>query len=149
MGSLSDLRGKSVDLDVNAFIYFLEDYAPLSSLISSIFQEIEVGRMVGVTSELSLAELLVKPLRDGKLDAAARYQELLTDGEQLRVMPVSRDVLIAAARVRAAQGIKLPDAIHLATAEHFHCATFLTNDRRLGFFQSVPVTILSEMKVEP
>jgi predicted nucleic acid-binding protein len=45
-----------------------------------------------------------------------------------------RDVLIEAARLRANVNIKLPDAIHAATALLTQCSTFVTNDRR---FQNV------------
>jgi predicted nucleic acid-binding protein len=64
MGSLSDLGGASVYLDANVFIYFLEGFAPASDFLGRLFAEIDAGRIRGVTSELTLAELLVKPIRD-------------------------------------------------------------------------------------
>jgi predicted nucleic acid-binding protein len=48
------------------------------------------------------------------------------------VQPVSRDVLIEAAGLRAHRAsIKLPDAIHIATARMSSCTFFVSDDRRL------------------
>lgn len=47
-------------------------------------------------------------------------------------MLVDRDILITAARLRAEQGLKLPDAIHAATAQLTHCERWLTNDARFS-----------------
>jgi hypothetical protein len=41
------------------------------------------------------------------------------------VLPVSREILIRAAGIRARDKLKLPDAIHFATAEIGRCNTFL------------------------
>lgn len=44
-------------------------------------------------------------------------------------MPVTRDLLLDAARLRAETRLRLPDAIHMATATRFGCRCFLTEDR--------------------
>ena len=49
----------------------------------------------------------------------------------LAMVPVSRTILIDAARLRANSGLRLPDAIHVATAVAAGCPIFLSNDRRL------------------
>ncbi|MBD0385183.1 MAG: PIN domain-containing protein [Nostoc sp. C3-bin3] len=55
------------------------------------------------------------------------------------MIPVNRQVLIEAAQLRASINIKLPDAIHAATALLAQCSTFLTNNQR---FRSVPVSVI-------
>jgi predicted nucleic acid-binding protein len=56
---------------------------------------------------------------------------LLQDHRLLTVGPVTREILIEAARLRGLSRIKLPDAIHAATALQKGCSSFLTNDDRL------------------
>lgn len=86
-----------------------------------------------LTSELSLAEILVKPLQNHDIDLVIVYNSLLAGAEQnqIETLPVSREILGFAARVRnRKQGIKLPDAIHIATAEHAGCSHIFTGDKR-------------------
>jgi predicted nucleic acid-binding protein len=47
------------------------------------------------------------------------------------VIPIDRSILVDAAHYRARLGIKLPDAIHVATAVAAGCEIFLSNDRKI------------------
>ena len=61
-------------------------------------------------------------------------------------LEVSREVLIEAARMLAvANTLRLPDAIHGATARLTECETFLTNDRRLVAIPEIEIVLLSEL----
>ena len=73
----------------------------------------------------------MKPFALDREDAVAAYTELLTPSDRLAVLPVDRAILVEAARQRAALGMHMPDAIHVATALAADCDLFLTNDRRL------------------
>lgn len=131
MARLAAILGGTVYLDANIFIYAVEGYAPEEAFLRELFAALEDGRFTAVTSELSLAEVLVKPFELGREDVAAAYTELLTPSERLAVLPVDRAILSEAARQRATLGMRLPDAIHVATALAAGCELFLTNDRRL------------------
>jgi len=61
------------------------------------------------------------------------------------VVPVSREVLIAAAHLRADANLKLPDAIHVATAQLTGCEQFLTNDTHVPTLRGFTVRLLSEL----
>ncbi|MGQ7792068.1 type II toxin-antitoxin system VapC family toxin [Faunimonas sp. B44] len=82
-------------------------------------------------SELTLAEVLVDPLRRHDRSRAALFGEILTGDDWLQVVPVSRTILVRSAEVRAALGNKLPDAIHVATAMDCSCNVLVSSDRRL------------------
>lgn len=87
-------------------------------------------------SELALSEVLVGPFkkRNESIDGpvASGFVRLLSADGPLTVVPIDRDVLISAARARAeVPSIKLPDAIHLATATLSNCTHFVTGDQRL------------------
>lgn len=61
------------------------------------------------------------------------------------MIPVSRQILIEAAKLRASINIKLPDAIHAATALLTQSSTFLTNDQRFRNVPDLLVILLSEI----
>jgi predicted nucleic acid-binding protein len=94
-------------------------------------RQLDAGKLEAVTSELSVAECLVKPLRDRAEKIVAAYLRFLDGRPTLPLLPIDRDILLTAARLRASLDIRLPDAIHVATALRAHCSIFLTNDKRL------------------
>ncbi|MEX6508789.1 type II toxin-antitoxin system VapC family toxin [Jiella sp. M17.18] len=118
----------TVYLDSNALISFVEvDDDPVIRL----FDVVEPGMAKLFTSELSLSEVLVGPLRDGDHSLVAAYEEFLISDESLTVLPIDRAVLRDAARLRAAFGGKTPDAIHVATAIASNCNVIVSSDQRL------------------
>ncbi|MGH6913333.1 MAG: type II toxin-antitoxin system VapC family toxin [Geminicoccales bacterium] len=131
MGGVDALAGKVVDLDANVFVYAVEGFAEHQGFIDELFRSIDSGHVSAVTSELTLAEVLIKPLETRRHDVAAVYEELLQSSEHLNVVPIDRAILISAARHRADLGVKLPDAIHVATAIAVGCDVLLSNDQKL------------------
>lgn len=95
--------------------------------------------VVFVVSEILLAEVLVRPLREGNLELARFYRRLLTDLRSFRMVPVTRSVLLEAARLRSASRLKLADAIHLATAVRQGCKALVTLDAEFASSGSVAV----------
>ena len=144
MGLLNSLHGDRIYLDVNVWIYGLEGYPDFLVDLTALFQAIEQGRLTAVTSELSLAEALVKPMKDQNLAAQAIYQQAISDRDHVEVLPVDRKILIQSAQLRTTNKLKLPDAIHLATAISSNCSTFLTNDKGFCTAKQLPVVILSD-----
>jgi predicted nucleic acid-binding protein len=81
------------------------------------------------TSELTLAEVLVRALRFGDSTSAMGMDNVVTSSEWLEVATVSRAVLRNAALLRASHAtLKLPDAIHIASAIELRCTHLLTAD---------------------
>jgi predicted nucleic acid-binding protein len=120
----------TVYLDTNIFVIAFETLDTKSELLSEIFGHVDSQPCIRfVTSELTLSELLVRPIRDRDAQAAARYEELISPSPWMDVFPISRTTLTAAAALRAENAnLKLPDAIHVATAMAAHCSHMLTND---------------------
>ena len=102
--------------------------------------------MRATTSELTLAEVLVRPMADENAGLQAAYEEMLQPGDGFQLVPVSRPILIEAARLRAeSRALKLPDAIHVATARASGCEVLLTNDRALTTSPGLQVKLCSEL----
>ena len=131
MGLIEDLGTGSVGLDTAAFIYFIEAHPTFLPVILPVFQEADAGKRGLVTSALTVLEVLVVPYRAGNRPLAERYEALLTRGRGVRLIDLSLDQLRAAAQLRAATGVKTPDALQLVAAIGAGCTTFVTNDRRL------------------
>lgn len=125
-------RGSRVYLDTNLFIYHLENAAPWSDRTEALFRRIDAGEVTGVSSELALAECLVRPFAKRDEREIRAFVNFISDGATLKIAPVTREILIEAARVRAVTGMKLKlfDAIHLATAKLLGCDLLVTNDHR-------------------
>lgn len=131
MGDLAGLTGKAVYLDTNVFVYAVEGFAPHRAFVEGLFRAVDAGRLRAVTSELTLAEVLVKPLELGRTDIAELYTDLVQDSGRLTVVPIDRTILMEAARYRVELGLRLPDAIHVATAVAAGCDALLSNDQGL------------------
>lgn len=120
-------------LDANILIMLGEGKGEIADLLTELAaqQEPEPTPFL-CTSELSLAEILVVPYRENNDELIDRYDGWLTSGSFMEVGPVHRSVLWYAAVLRATyKSIKLPDAIHVATAIAFGCSHMLTADSRL------------------
>jgi predicted nucleic acid-binding protein len=122
----------SLYLDANVLIYAVEAIQPYATLLAPVFQKIDAGELSATTSELTLAEVLVKPLRDRQHQLRLVYEEMLSGTGTLHVVPIDRTILRQAASLRASSAMRLPDAVHAATALEHGCTAVLTNDARLN-----------------
>jgi predicted nucleic acid-binding protein len=131
VGLIAELGVGSVAVDTAIFIYFIEENPRFLTAILPLFTQADQGKRELITSALTLLEVLVVPYRAGNRRLAERYEALLTRSRGIRLVELSHDQLRAAAQLRAATGIKTPDALQLVGAISGGCTTFLTNDRRL------------------
>jgi predicted nucleic acid-binding protein len=145
MGLVAALQGNRIYLDVNIWIYALEGYSAFAQELALLFQNIDQGLLTAVTSELSLAEALVKPVQDQDITLQEIYKQAISTRSHFLVTPIGRDILIRAAYLRAVTGLKLPDSIHLATALQYQCTTFLSNDQRFQAISGIHTVILSKV----
>ena len=139
MGLNKTLLGSTVYLDTNIFIYALEGYVEYMDILAFLFSLIDKKKLLAVTSELTLAESLVKPMLDNNIALQQSYKQAIQPTESLEISPITRDILIDAAELRATYSVQLPDAIHLATALKNRCHLFLSNDHRLKNIPSLEI----------
>ena len=135
-----------VYLDTNIFIYAIEGHDEYYDLLVHLFSHIEKHNITVITSELTLAECLVKPEKDQNIEAIEQYKNHIKTNSQMTVKTVSRKILVSSARVRSQLGLKLPDAIHMATAINESCKTFITNDKKLRSPENMKRMTLEDLR---
>lgn len=150
MGRLrQELQGKKAYFDENIFIYAVEVVAPWAAESNTIFSGLKSNEFSAVTSNLTLSECLVKPFKEKRLDLASIYRQVFLPRTYLNIAPIDDKILILAARLRAETGLKLPDAIHTATAQIQGYNAILTNDIGFKRIPGLEVFILSEWLATP
>ena len=132
MGWLTRFAGKTVALDSAPLIYFVEKHPDFHALVRPFFQALQRGEFEVVASAITLTEVLVHPLKRENIALAGRFREMFLETEHFRTVSVTPEIAEAAARLRADHGIRTPDALHIATANHCNADFFLTNDTRLS-----------------
>lgn len=120
--------------DANVFIMAVEGRADQIGLAGGLITAAMDERCTLVTSLLTLGEVMVVPLRFSEMETLASYRSLLGGGyPAILVRPVDAETLGEAAALRARHPrLKLPDAIHLATARLNRIDWFVTNDARMA-----------------
>ena len=124
------------------FIYHLQDHPRYSPLTQIIFESWEAGKNTGITSAVTLLEILVKPKRDENLAAASDYERLLTTYPNLRIADIDVEVASLAAGLRAKYSIKTPDALQVAACLHHGASGFITNDAQLKQLSAEGIEVL-------
>lgn len=145
MGGLTLPDSGAVYLDTNSIIYSVERIEPYRSLLLPVWGAAQAGNFAIVTSDLTLMEVLIKPLKDGNKLLEDGFRALLQRSAEVQLLPITHAVLERAASLRAAGSIKTPDAIHAATALLMGCNLFITNDGAIRKVVGLTVAVLSEL----
>jgi len=134
-----------VYLDANSIIYTIEGIEPYLTALDLLWDAVQARTLTVITSDLTLLEVLVGPLKKGDQELEADYHALLQHSQGVQLNPISHEVLEHAASLRATAGLKTPDAIHAATALIAHCGLFVTNDSAFKRVPGLPAAVLSEV----
>jgi predicted nucleic acid-binding protein len=130
-------RNRRIYFDANAFIYLIEGEGEISSLLHSLLAALRRQAKLACTSEFTLAEVLPK----ANMIQRRSYFTLILHSGLFDLLPVTREILIETADYRTNRSRhsfdvgssmpKLPDAIHVVSAIHAGCDTFVSFDRAL------------------
>jgi predicted nucleic acid-binding protein len=91
---------------------------------------IESGQLEGLTTTLTLCELLTRPAQANDRRAMLDYELYLTRFPNLRLVPLDVTLARETARVRAMTRLRTPDAIQIAAAHLYQADAVVTNDHR-------------------
>jgi predicted nucleic acid-binding protein len=131
----------SVYLDTNFFIKVVEGTKETAGPARKLVEVLRHRPHVAVTSEISFAEVLAPSRQSDALRPNHKrraYLDLILWSRFIRLIPVSRSILIETADLRVIAPLKLPDAIHLVSAIQAHCRYFVSADKD---FKKLPVSM--------
>ena len=121
------LTKSSIYLDSCLAIYLVEEIPAFVTGLENAIAAIADAEVC--ISPLTEMECLIIPLRQRNKELVAKFENWFSTVE---VVPIDAEVFRKAAQLRADfNSLKTPDAIHLATAIHYQCDEFWTNDNRL------------------
>jgi len=146
MGKVRLPESGSVYVDTQVLIYSVEKHPIYAPMLRPLWTAVEEQRIEAHSSELVLLETLVLPIRNHDVRLISDYNELFVQSG-IQLHPVTREILLGAAHLRAAATcIRTPDALHAATARLMHCDVFLTNDTALRQLPGVSSLLLSDIE---
>jgi predicted nucleic acid-binding protein len=136
---MTEAASSLIYLDTNVFIKAVEGLdeaaVPAKTLIKALRQQ-RTG--IATTSEITFAEVLAPSKQANSMPLHMKrraYLDLLLWSGFVALIPVSRNILIETAELRAVGRFKLPDAVHLVSAIQVRCRFFVSGDRD---FDKVP-----------
>jgi predicted nucleic acid-binding protein len=150
MTKLDDaLRGISrLGLDTSPVIYFIEANPKYDAVVTEVFQRITGGAPEGFSSVISLAEVLVLPLRQGDQKLVKDFTDLLSHSRHFTLSSITPTIAVSAADLRARYtSLRTPDALQIAAALDSKCQAFLTNDVKLRQVKELPILILDDLEL--
>lgn len=135
-------------LDTAPIIYFVEAHPRYDAVITEVFRRIADGAIIGVTSVITLTEVLVHPIRQGRRELQHEYRDLLLQSANFEIVPLDVATAERAADLRARYNVRTPDALQLAAALAVGCDAFLTNDASLKRVTELKVLVMDELPSE-
>jgi len=127
--------------DSTILIYFLDSIGPFHEKAKAKLEKLHSVSARLVLSDLTRLECRVGPLKRNDAERLARFDAFFALSTVLKA-GLGADVFDKAAEIRAHQGIKTADSLHLAAAMSYGCDLFLTNDLALEKVQGIKVEIM-------
>ncbi len=133
-------------VDSSPLIYFVEENSVYLEKMRQIVRKIDETDLVANSSVLTLAEVLVMPLRQGAQRLVRAYKEILVEGDDYELVVWAPEIAVSAADIRARYGLGTPDSLHVASAVATHCDAMLTNDRDMKRVRELPILLLDDLQ---
>ena len=131
-----------VGIDTIAFIYHLEENHKYLPFTNVLFEMVENGVIQGITSAVTIMEILVKPEREENKRAIQEYKFILQTFPNLKIKPIDFHTAEKAAELRAKYRIKPADALQLGAALVENANAFVTNDEKLKQVEEIKTIVM-------
>lgn len=139
-------NAKRLYIDSAPLIYYVEENAVYLDKMREIVRIVDHTDLLAFSSVLTLAEVLVLPLRQDDQQLVQAYQEILVAGDDYELVVVTPEIAVTAADIRARYSLGTPDSLHVATAIASHCDAMLTNDRDMKRIKELSVLLLDDLE---
>jgi len=133
--------------DTPPVIYFVEAHPVYDARVTEVFRRVQAGAVAGITSVVTLSEVLTQPLRRGDTDLQQQYRDLLLHSKGFATVPIDAGIAERAADLRAHYQLRTPDAFQVAAALAHGCQAFLTNDSGIKRVTDLRVLVLDELEL--
>jgi predicted nucleic acid-binding protein len=133
-------------LDTSIFIYFVEWHPRYFDLCDDVFRRIEEGLTEGVTSTLTMTEILTQPYRTKNEDIVLKFYALFKTYPHLEWIDLTLEIADLAAKLRANHTMKTPDAIHSASALFSGATGIVCNDKAFRNISGIECLILDKVE---
>ena len=128
---LKDLSNHhKIMIDTAPLIYYIEESPKYLSLVEEIFDKIDNGEIIGITSVITLIEVITKPLKKSNKELESKFRDYLLYSKNLKLYEINVNIAEKAAIYRAKYNLRTPDAIQLVIALVYNADAFLTNDKK-------------------
>ena len=136
------LKYKVFGLDTSCFIYHFEEHPRYSSLTKELF--LLLKKKKGVVSCLAFSELLAKKEIFADSKKRALYKTAFQTLPNTKICDFDLELAEYAAGFKILYNLRLPDAIHLATAVVNGADVFITNDERFKKVKEIVTIVLGD-----
>jgi predicted nucleic acid-binding protein len=133
-----------IGLDAMSFIYHFEKKPHFGPITKVLFAHIQAGKVSAVISVLLAGEVLTGVKKVGNREMILRYRHIFSEFPNLALHDADMRVMEKMSDLRVAYSLKIPDAIHLATALLHGAQAFVTNDAGLKRVNELDVLVLED-----
>ena len=122
-------KREKIMIDTNVVIYFLEGNEVFGDLSKEVFSIVEKGEVEGAISVVTVAEILVKPMKLCNNLLIDKMTSFLNTFPNLYLIDIDKSIAIEAANIRSRTGLKMPDALIISSAKILNCAIVGTDNQ--------------------
>ena len=134
-----------VAIDSNVFIGALSTKEENSSYAQKLIRDVAIGKYKATASSIVYGEVYSVSVSSQEVDLEGFFSQI----SNLVTIPANDSICIRAGELRLKFGpkLKLPDAMHLATALSVDANLFITNDEKLAKVSQelIPTKLLSQL----
>ncbi len=123
-------------VDSAPIIYVLEQHHKLAPRFRPLFERQAAGEIQFAVTTITIAEVLTGPLKSGEEALAKRYRAVM---DSWQVVNLTSDIAESAARFRASLGLRMADAVQVASAMAINADALVTHDRDFSRVKALTV----------
>lgn len=122
------MSGVRVCIDTNVFLNVLNKETTHYSHSKEVLLSVERGNLEAVIPTLVISEVLTGFYLEKRNYDAEQFLSAIIAEKSMIIVPLTVDIAVFSAKVRANTGLKLPDSMVLATALRMQAKFVVSND---------------------